>query len=125
MKLQYLPNGSPDCPLIRLFEFARREAILLRQVFSHLATDQAVATHLHDMPSILPIDGCRLILEAKDTDAGILRNGEENSFRCVLTADSWSLLADLTEPFTKDTGGFQWLDRTSDISLLLSNSGTW
>jgi len=36
MKLEYLPHGSPDWPLIRLFEFDHSEAQRLRQLVKSL-----------------------------------------------------------------------------------------
>ena len=37
MKLDYLKDGSDDCPLVRLYEFDGAEARRLRQTFTALA----------------------------------------------------------------------------------------
>jgi hypothetical protein len=38
MKLEYLSDGSPECPLIRLYKFNRSEAQQLRQLVKSLVT---------------------------------------------------------------------------------------
>ena len=37
MKLEFLANGSPDCPLIRIYEFNSKEAYKLRRIALQLA----------------------------------------------------------------------------------------
>lgn len=36
MKLEYLHNGSADCPLIRLYEFTTGEVMKLKEIFDCL-----------------------------------------------------------------------------------------
>jgi len=45
----------------------------------------------------------------------------------MLSQETWEQIAGLIESFCKSGGlsGYQWLDETSDISLLLSPDGSW
>jgi hypothetical protein len=44
----------------------------------------------------------------------------------VETAEQWRLNAEIVEPFSNGTFGYQWLaPETSDIQVLLSKSGDW
>ncbi|MFH2064213.1 MAG: hypothetical protein ABIK15_03310 [Pseudomonadota bacterium] len=124
MKLEYIPEGSTDCPLIRLYEFESSEAKEFHGLLTRLANGELNQVALHDLPFIAAIQECSLNLIADENNKGIsLIN--DNNFECLLTVDNWSIVADLVVPFFDGTKGFQWLDETGEISLLLSPSGKW
>ena len=127
MKLEYLPDGSLDCPLIRLYEFTETEAANLLAKIAELAQGSKISVALHDLSFITPIDNCELILITADNDQGILPSDDANLFMCMLNTESWKQIVGLIDPFCSPAGskGFKWLDETSDISLLLSPSGKW
>jgi hypothetical protein len=125
MKIEFLPDGSPDCPLIRLYAFDRAEAVRLREIANTLASGSQQAISLHEEPGMEPIGGCQLDLCLGRQDSGIVRKAPLK-FACVLTADGWRDVAFLVQPFCEtQSGGFQWLNEVGEMSLLLSRDGNW
>jgi len=128
MKLEYIADGSPYCSLIRLYEFTDIEASGLRTKVAELAQGSSISIALHDLNFVTPIGDCELILIVADDDQGILASDSDSLFMCMLSQETWEQIAGLIESFSKSgglSGGYQWLDETSDISLLLSPDGTW
>lgn len=127
MKLEYIADGSPYCPLIRLYEFTDIETSGLRTKVAELAQGSSISIALHDLDFVTPIGGCELILIVADDDQGILASDSDSLFMCMLSQETWEQIAGLIESFCKSGGlsGYQWLDETSDISLLLSPDGSW
>ncbi|HEX4794177.1 MAG TPA: hypothetical protein VH370_10315 [Humisphaera sp.] len=126
MKLEFLPAGSPDCPLLRIFDFSVAEARALRELCIDLSEGSTAAVSLRDSLEIIPIDDCSLALRRSDIDLGIERL-TSNVFACSLTAESWREVADLIAAFceSQSAAEFQWLSEHSEISLLLSSNGQW
>jgi hypothetical protein len=125
MKLEYLADGSQDCPLIRLYEFDQPEVMRLRKIAVALANRSAVSVALHDERGIESVSSCKLILRSGATDAGVAQTGPA-AFECTLTPATWGLVKRLIDPFCESKiGGFQWLADQGEISLLLSRSGSW
>lgn len=127
MKLEYIADGSPYCPLIRLYEFTDIETSGLKTKVAELAQGSSISIALHDLNFVTPIGDCELILIVADDDQGILASDSDSLFMCMLSQETWEQIAGLIESFCKSGGlsGYQWLDETSDISLLLSPDGTW
>jgi hypothetical protein len=126
MKMEFLREGSPDCPLIRLFSFHRSEAISLYKIVAALSTGSLHSAPLHSQPWIEPIGSCQLSLCLSEQDRGILSTGP-STFECVLSAMAWDNVAGLIEPFCHSDAstGYQWLTRASGTALLLSTDGLW
>ncbi len=126
MKLQFLPDGSPDCPLIRLYDFEAADALRLKELFDCLATGSRTSISLHEQKGIEPVDGCQLILRVGKGDTGIVQKGPF-TFECDLTPAGWADVALLIEPFCEaaEANTYQWLNEDGQISLLLSPAGTW
>lgn len=129
MKLEYLAEGSPDCPLIRLYEFDTTGAKRLREAFRSLADGSRQDIPLHEEWWVESIAGCHLDLRVGERDLGVVER-LPSKFDCVSTAEGWREMADLTEPFCapqSDAAGdsFQWLNEDGEASLLLSPSGRW
>ena len=126
MKMEFLASGSPDCPILRLFDFDRPQACRLREAVGELASGTVTAVDLDEVGLAEPVGGCRLVLKVGRTDQGVVRGGPTQFF-CVLTSEAWSNVEGLTEPFCEsaDPRGLQWLDEHSDVSLLLSPTGRW
>jgi hypothetical protein len=127
MRLEYLPDGSLDCPLIRLYDFDAATATRLLQLVTSLSDGSMDRIVLDERQEITSVDGCKLVLVVSGSDHGVVRTETSNEFECVLTQTSWANVAGLIEPFCEAgmSSGFQWLDQTSDISLLLSPDGLW
>jgi hypothetical protein len=125
MKLEFLADGSPDCPLIRLFDFSNEEAARLKSLFESLSDGSANDVALHEQSGFEQVNPCRLYLRVGKADRGI-RLVSPGLFECVLTANTWDNMAWLVEPFCEPrTSGFQWLNNTMGINLLLSRDGRW
>ena len=125
MKLEYLPDGSLDCPLIRLFEFDQSEAQRLRQLVRSLVTGDRQSVALQNEVWADAVGGCCLSLRRGNQDQGI-RQVEPLNFECVLSSDGWTNVEGLLEPFCdSNTDGFQWLTHDGKVALLISQNGQW
>jgi len=73
---------------------------------------------------INPEDNSHLTFIPASEDKGIQRKGKE--FECVLTKSSLSSISELVGSFAfHPAEGYEWLDETSDISLLISPDRKW
>ena len=122
MKLDYLKDGSDDCPLVRLYEFQSAEIQRLRQSFESLASGAADHITLGDVESV---DGTQLTFTRAARDRGVVPSGP-HTFDVVLTPDGWQRCIGLLEPFCEPSWGYQWLcDDVGRIRLLVSHDGDW
>lgn len=125
MKLEFLPDGSTDCPLIRLFDFTQKEAAWLHGLLVNLSTGLLQSVALHDHPNVEAIGHCELNLRCGQSYRGVMQI-EPWVFDCVLTPVGWDNMAGLVAPFCDDaTTGFQWLCGKTRIKLLLTKDGHW
>ena len=125
MKLEYLPGGSPECPLIRLYDFGQSEAKQLRKLVESLATGGRENVALHNEAWVESVGGCSLNLRRANRNQGI-RQSRTLRFECLLSPGGWSNVEGLLEPFCEsETTGFQWLTYVGKVSLLISRNGQW
>jgi hypothetical protein len=125
VKLKYLADGSPDCPLIRLYEFDQSEARKLRQLVKSLVAGVRQDVALQNELWVEPVEGCCLNLRRGSRDQGICQ-ARTLQFECVLSPGGWSKVEGLFAPFCEfETPGFQWLSHDGRIALLISRSGQW
>ena len=127
MKLEYLSSGSPDCPLVRLYEFDMTDAKRLREAFRSLADGSLQDVPLHEEWWVKSIAGCHLDLRRGAKDLGVVER-LPSKFECVLTGEGWRQVAELTDPFCTSESPqepFQWLNEDGEVSLLLTPSGRW
>ena len=127
MRLEYLPHGGADCPLVRLYDFDTSEAAQLREVAYRLSNWSVDTIPIHDLPFVEPVDSCRLTARVTKRNHGVSVLLAPSTLVCALSQCSWDNVAGLIEPFCIPGAehGHQWLDESSDISLLLSPSGGW
>jgi hypothetical protein len=126
MKLEYLEAGSPDCPLIRLYDFTSEEAARLHAALTSLAAGAVQRVLVHDLTGVKVIGNCRLVLVVGWRDQGIVPRAAPADFEYALTAATWDNVAGLVEPFGNGSTGFQWLPAESgDAGVLLSPDGRW
>jgi hypothetical protein len=123
VKLEFLPDGSDDCPLIRVYGFRPDEAAGLVEALYALASGGRAAVAIHELPGVEAVAGCRLVLRAGPGDRGMVQLAGAADFECVLSPDGWGNVAGLAEPFTEGGGGSQWLVTSGDASWLISRSG--
>lgn len=125
MKLEFLEAGSPDCPLIRLYDFSRAEAQNLRELVKSLRNGSNNSVSLSEEPWIESVKGCHLTLRLGEQNQGIRQSGP-STFDWVLTITNWDNVEGLLNPFCEaEPTGFQWLSSEGKISLLLSRDGRW
>ncbi len=125
MKMQFLKDGSPQCPLIRLFDFTANEACQLRDVILSLSANTSNVS-VHDLPFVESVDDCHLTLEVGHRDQGIVRTSKALDFACCMTRGAWDNIAGLLEPIVDQGDGYQWLVTTAnEARLLLSQTGKW
>ena len=125
MQLDFLPHGSPDCPLIRLFDFTPNEARQLEELVSDLATGRVRSVALHELNWLIAAGEIELTFRTQGWDQDIIKIGP-NAFECGLTTVTWENVAGLIEPFTESSDGCQWLSSgPGEAKLLFSVSGQW
>ncbi len=117
MRTVFFRDGSPDCPLVAIADFEPAEVVALRSEVVRLATGESTSAVLEG--------DVHLTLQVGKRDVGILNRGPPG-LACVLRPLAWEQVADLLEPFTEPgQRGFQWLDQTGDVKLLISRTGKW
>jgi len=125
MKIEYLADKARKCRLIRLYGYSQPEACQLREIVKELVSGDLQSVPLQEERWAVPIGGCRLTLRRGRRNSGIRQLGPLN-FECVLDADGWNNVEGLLEPFcVSNTAGFQWLTNRGEISLLISQTGSW
>ena len=126
MKLEYVADGSPECPLIRLYDFNPADAQRLREAFRSIADGSQQVLPLHEEWWMEPVEGCQLTLRSGPRDLGVVPRLPMR-FDCVLGTQSWRAIIDVMEPFcvSSELSTHEWLNRHGEISLLLSVNGGW
>jgi hypothetical protein len=125
MKLEYLADGSPDCPLVRLYDFDRDEIGKLLLALRDLSSRTVQQVSLHQQPFIESIGACELNLVSATQDHDIVQI-QTSRFDFKRSQSGWDDLIRLIEPFSAvANNSFQWLSRKNGISLLLSCDGLW
>jgi hypothetical protein len=124
MKIEHLPNGSSDCPLIRLYDFDTSEAKQFQDVVVDLAEGKTSSVALEELQFIESVKNCSLAFVVGETDEGVVQLGNME-FQCSLTSAGWKQVANLVDSFLSNLSGFQWLVEPSPIELLLSSNGSW
>ena len=123
MKLDYLRDGSDDCPLLRLYDFDSAEAQRLCQLFESLANGVLKRISLTMVESV---DGTQLTFVLGLQDRGVI---EINTQHVVieLTNEGWRSVAELAAQSTEEALGYQWLipPLVTGAQLLLSRNGDW
>lgn len=125
MKLEYIADRDVDTPLIRLYNFDSDEAVELYRLVSDLSAGRREHVALHGTRGFEAVDGCRLVLRVGSRDEGVVRL--DDGFLCTLTPTTWQEVAERVQPFSEraNHNAFQYLDDTSEITLLLSVDGGW
>ncbi|HEY6967970.1 MAG TPA: hypothetical protein VJA94_02105 [Candidatus Angelobacter sp.] len=125
MKLEFLESGSPDCPLIRLYEFTPKEAYQLRRIAIQLARGKETTVRLHEQPNVTAIGGCELLLLQGKEDRGVSAISS-SKFKWILSPAGWLQVANLIRPFSRGAAnGDQWLSETGKVKIVLSCDGRW
>ena len=128
MKIEYLPEGSPDCPLIRIYGDDQIGMRDLRAAIRDLITGAKETIDLHRISSFAAAAACELKLRIASAlhHEGVRQQAGTLDFEWALTVPEWESVADLIEPLAEhpEQRGYQWLhDRAGEILVLLSSYG--
>ena len=126
MKLEFLANGSPDCPLVRLYDFTLPEVQHLCDLLVGLSNGSITEVSLDQTAGIQSVGGCHVRLRVGKADRGGMVVKDPADIDWQLTREGWHTVAGLAKPFSeKPSNGYQWLDETGPVLLLLSPDGLW
>ena len=128
IKLEFLKDGSPDCPLIRIFGGDLSNYKLLYSEISKLVNKESDSISVHNLAGFKSVNINSFNFLIDKNNIGVIRLDDKN-FECRLKISGrqgWENVLGLIEPFLKDKPeGFQWLVNCSDIPLLISRDGSW
>ena len=92
MKIEFLKSGSPECPLVRLYEFEASGAYHLRRIALRLARGTYHIIPLREEPTFLLVGGCELTLNRGEKDQGVFETAPLK-FSWVLSKLGWLSVA--------------------------------
>jgi len=128
MKIEYLPDGSTDCPLIRIYGGGKEDLLRLQQAFLQLAAGAAEEVELDKLPGFQAVAACHLTAKTEKEDIGVT-TADEVHFFMKLSPTRYRELAEMTTSLIglEERIYYHWLDETSPVSLLLTTSpiGQW
>ena len=127
MKIEFLDNDAPECPLLRIYDFDALAASRLRDALDTLSKKKGRSVEIHELPDTVGVGGCQITAISGDLDTGVLKTAKgRNAFQWILKPTTWDNVVGLIEPFCGlESKGFQWLDRIGKIAVLISHRGTW
>jgi hypothetical protein len=131
MKLEYVPNGSPDAPLIRFYDFDEGGVLMLRKCFIDIKDEHNDIIALHEQVFIDSVGGCKLWIaehanKLEDENAVLATSEKDLMFTWMMTKEQWSETIELLDAYTLPYGHtVQWLTDDLGIQVLLSQSGKW
>jgi hypothetical protein len=120
MRLEFLPDGADECPLLRLYGWGDGEVSLLRAAAERLATHAERVIAVHQMPFVAIVGGITFTWTADPWDRGVLLPDDQRSFVMRLPAEVWADVAEIIRPFERDVVGFNWLLPVTEVRVLLS-----
>lgn len=124
MQIEYIADESPDCPLLRIFDFDPAELRPLFDAFGDLAAERIDAFDLRGVAPVDPLDDVSLRCTVAGRDEGLV--GRFPDFELRLTPLRWDEVQELAEPFLRHSPGmYQWLSEEGAAALLLSPTGEW
>jgi hypothetical protein len=124
MKIDYVATGSRDCPLVRISETMPEECRRLTALLYALSMGELREGAIQELAEHPETVEAHLVIRTGKRDIGVVQVGPE-AFECTLKDTTWDNVAGLVEPFCDGHSGFQWLDDSSGIRLLLSPTGEW
>jgi hypothetical protein len=71
VKLEYPPQGSPECPLIRLYDFDQPQAKQLSELVKSLAAGDRENVALHNEAWVESVGECCLNLQSGKRNQGV------------------------------------------------------
>ena len=124
MGIRYLKEGSPDCPILQMYGDHIEEYDLLINEIGKLVSGENGKLDITGLKNFNGQSNAKLIFTVSATDIGVITN-DEVTFTCCLRKHSWSQVIEKLIILKQPTLGYNWLDETSNISLLLSKGIHW
>lgn len=125
MKLEYINDWGNNSPLIRMYNGDQSDYKLLINAIDQLLSKKNRKISIDSLHSFKSINNIRLEFVMTEFNSGLIQIAP-HYFQCMLNKAGWTKIKHLILPFLSNgENRFQWLDETSDISLLLSDSGEW
>lgn len=123
MRIEFLAEGSEDCPLILLTREHEQDVPALAAALRRVPIGPV---ELHKLPGVEAVGGVALVALTARANLGV-RVRRHNVFEWVLDASGWEEVAGLLEPFIEPSqeDGFQFLNRHSGPKLVISTNGKW
>lgn len=123
--LEYLPDGSDDCPLVRLYAFESPDVVALQGLCFALADRRVIEVNFEKQPWVQSIGETRLTLRVGDANRGIRATTSCEAHVLEYTREGWLDITDKLTPFICGATGFQWLNSEGDVNVLISADGLW
>jgi len=125
MKVEFLAEGSAECPLIRLFDLQPGDLERLCQACADLAEGQANEFQLHAQPWVEAIRECRFTWRSSAKDLGVQLPAPGEPFVLWFSDEAWREVQDKLLMFAGGSNGFNWLTNEGDVNVLISPDGAW
>lgn len=125
MKVEFLAEGSPDCPLIRLYDYHSGELERLSAACRELVEGRRNEFLLHEQEWVESIGGCRFTWRSALRDVGVRLPAAGDHFVLEFSDEAWREVEDKLRPLQDGSGGFQWLTNEGDVEVLISLGGGW
>jgi hypothetical protein len=95
MNIEYLSDGSSDCPLLRIYGNRKESLARLRLAFLQLANGVHQEIELNTLWGFEAIGECRLVARVHKDNPGVTTEDQEY-LRIELSAERWLDSADMT-----------------------------
>ena len=127
-QIEFIAEGSEDCPLLQISGSDLQSSRELFHAIRGMRDRMVGGFMMHDVPGFEECRRPELAFEITDSNLGVQRSSGGGGFRWALSYDGWTQVEDFLAPFCchdSSMPGFQWLDESSDISVLFSPGGGW
>lgn len=122
MRMQFIPDGAVDTPLILITCERPQDAAALSEALRQTAGGPV---ELHRLPGVEAVDGLVLVAHSARKDLGV-RRGAGVHFDWSLSQSGWDDVGELLAPFTRpDRSGFQYLNEHGGPNVIISTDGHW
>jgi len=128
MLIEFVADGCSDAPLLLIYGYNVEQTRALLHVIKTIRNDLKDRIAIHAIPGFSGVDGVELYFHRSDVERGVTRERDTMQFHCFYTGKGWQQIENLIVPFcalNAKLGRFQWLDETSDISLLFATERHW
>jgi len=127
MKIEYVAEGPPEAPLVRIYGDDPASAAYLAEAFDQLAGGATEMLSVHELPGFEPVGEIRLLARVGEEDRGLKPSRVPGLFDMMLTASGWDELAGALDPFCEPAQGdtrSHWLAESGEVKLIITTSET-